>query len=103
MKTMWRYKSTCLTIALKYALAVVSLVAVCELPVQTPARAAESCALSAEAMTDAEAGIKETMTAYNAALNGGVTTAVLPLYTDDGVFMPPYSQSAVGKEAVKKA
>jgi uncharacterized protein (TIGR02246 family) len=103
MKTMWRYKSTCLTIALKYALAVVSLVAVCELPVQTPARAAESCALSAAAMTDAEAGIKETMTAYNAALNGGVTTAVLPLYTDDGVFMPPYSQSAVGKEAVKKA
>jgi uncharacterized protein (TIGR02246 family) len=103
MKTMWRYKSTCLTIALKHALAVVSLVAVCELLVQTPARAAESCALSAAAMTDAEAGIKETMTAYNAALNGGDTTAVVPLYTDDGVFMPPYSQSAVGKEAVKKA
>jgi uncharacterized protein (TIGR02246 family) len=28
---------------------------------------------------------------------------VLPLYTDDGVFMPPYSQSAVSKEAVRKA
>jgi uncharacterized protein (TIGR02246 family) len=28
---------------------------------------------------------------------------VLPLYADDGVFMPPYSQSAIGKEAVRKA
>ena len=25
------------------------------------------------------------------------------LYAEDGVFMPPYSQSAVGKEAVRKA
>jgi uncharacterized protein (TIGR02246 family) len=43
------------------------------------------------------------LAAYNAALNGGKTAAVLPLYTDDGVFMPPYSQSAVGKDAVRKA
>jgi len=43
------------------------------------------------------------LAAYNAALNGGKTPAVLPLYTDDGVFMPPYSQSAVGKDAVAKA
>ena len=28
---------------------------------------------------------------------------MLPLYTDDGVFMPPYSQSAVGKDAIKSA
>jgi uncharacterized protein (TIGR02246 family) len=47
-----------------------------------------------------EVGIRETMAAYNAALNGGKTAAVLPLYTEDGVFMPPYSQSAVGKSAV---
>jgi ketosteroid isomerase-like protein len=40
------------------------------------------------------------MAAYNAALNGGKTAAVLPLYTEDGVFMPPYSQSAVGRSAV---
>jgi ketosteroid isomerase-like protein len=33
-----------------------------------------------------EAGIRETMAAYNAALNGGRTAAVLPLYTEDGVF-----------------
>jgi hypothetical protein len=103
MKTMWRYRYSSLTMPLKYALAVMSLVAVCEMLVQTPARAAESCVLSAAAMTDAEAGIKETMAAYNAALNGGDTMAVLSLYTDDGVFMPPYSQSAVSKEGVKKA
>ena len=28
---------------------------------------------------------------------------MLPFYTDDGVFMPPYSQSAVDKAAVEKA
>jgi uncharacterized protein (TIGR02246 family) len=59
-------------------------------------------------MTDAtiakdEAAIREVMAAYNAALNGGKTSAVLPLYTDDGVFMPPFSQSAVGIDAVRKA
>jgi uncharacterized protein (TIGR02246 family) len=50
-----------------------------------------------------KAGIESTMSAYNAALNGGDTAAVLTLYTDDGVFMPPYSQSAIGREAVRKA
>jgi uncharacterized protein (TIGR02246 family) len=28
---------------------------------------------------------------------------VLPLYTEDGIFMPPYSQSAIGREAVRKS
>ena len=50
-----------------------------------------------------EAGIRTTLASYSDALNGGKTAAVLPLYTDDGVFMPPYSQSAVGKAAVEKA
>ena len=50
-----------------------------------------------------EAGIRSTLASYNDALNGGKSAAVLPLYTDDGVFMPPYSQSAVGKDAVQKA
>ena len=50
-----------------------------------------------------EAAIRETLVAYNAALNGGETSAVLTLYTDDGVFMPPYSEPAVGKSAVAKA
>jgi uncharacterized protein (TIGR02246 family) len=54
-------------------------------------------------MDQDEAAIRSTLASYNDALNGGKTSAVLPLYTDDGVFMPPYSQSAVGKEAVEQA
>jgi uncharacterized protein (TIGR02246 family) len=61
--------------------------------------------MSANATLDSgdEAAIRSVMASYNDALNGGETAAVMPLYTEDGVFMPPYSQSAVGKEAVKKA
>ena len=40
---------------------------------------------------------------YNAALNASNTEAVMPLYAEDGVFMPPYIQSAFGSEAVRKA
>ena len=56
-------------------------------------------------MTDRtdELGIRSTLAAYNAALNGGKTSVVEPLYTEDGVFMSPYSESAVGKAAVKAA
>jgi uncharacterized protein (TIGR02246 family) len=50
-----------------------------------------------------EAAIRRVMADYNTALNGGKTAAVLPLYADDGIFMPPYSQSAVGKDAVRVA
>jgi len=52
---------------------------------------------------DDKAAIESTMSSYNAALNAGDTAAVLPLYTEDGIFMPPYSPSAIGKEAVRKA
>jgi uncharacterized protein (TIGR02246 family) len=40
---------------------------------------------------------------YNEALNASSTDAVMPLYAEDGVFMPPYSQSAVGSAPVRKA
>jgi uncharacterized protein (TIGR02246 family) len=40
---------------------------------------------------------------YNEALNASSTEAVMPLYAEDGVFMPPYSPSAVGSAAVRKA
>ncbi|MGB6689237.1 MAG: SgcJ/EcaC family oxidoreductase [Terracidiphilus sp.] len=40
---------------------------------------------------------------YNDALNRSSTDAVMPLYAEDGVFMPPYSPSAVGLEALRKA
>jgi uncharacterized protein (TIGR02246 family) len=50
---------------------------------------------------------KEAVTAllakYNDALNASSTEAVMPLYAEDGVFMPPYSPSAVGSEALRKA
>lgn len=50
-----------------------------------------------------EKGIRQTMAAYNAALNAGITAAVLPLYTPDGVFMAPFSESSSGLPAVRKA
>jgi uncharacterized protein (TIGR02246 family) len=89
--------------ALKRGLVVVSVAATCGFVGHTTARAADICSLSAAGRAEADTRIKETMAAYNAALNGGQTAAVLPLYTDDGIFMPPYSESAVGKEAVRKA
>jgi uncharacterized protein (TIGR02246 family) len=89
--------------ALKRALVVVSVIGTYGFVAGTAARAAESCSLTAAAKAEAEAGVRETIAAYNTALNGGQTAAVLPLYTDDGVFMPPYSDSAIGKEAIKRA
>jgi uncharacterized protein (TIGR02246 family) len=43
------------------------------------------------------------MSSYEGALNGSDAAGVMPLYTEDGVFMPPNSQSAVGKAAVRTA
>ena len=54
-------------------------------------------------MTASEGAVAEVLAAYNAALNASDTNAVMPLYADDGVFMPPYSPSAVGSTAVRKA
>src|ERR1700739_1869404 len=48
-------------------------------------------------------GVTALLAKYNEALNASSTDAVMPLYTEDSVFMPPYSQSAVGAEAVRKA
>jgi uncharacterized protein (TIGR02246 family) len=47
--------------------------------------------------------ITAVLSKYNEALNASSTEAVMPLYAEDGVFMPPYSQSAVGSAAVRKA
>ena len=54
-------------------------------------------------MATEERAIRAVMASYNDALNRGSTDAALMLYAEDGVFMAPYSQSAVGKEAVRKA
>ena len=55
------------------------------------------------AATNEESAIRAVMASYNDALNAGSTAAALALYAEDGVFMPPYSPSAVGKDAVRKA
>jgi uncharacterized protein (TIGR02246 family) len=40
---------------------------------------------------------------YNSALNASSVERCLALYADDGIFMPPYRQSAVGKAPVRGA
>ena len=61
--------------------------------------------MSANASSHAadETAIRGVLSAYEEALNASNTEAVMPLYTDDGVFMPPNNPSAVGKTAVRQA
>lgn len=54
-------------------------------------------------MTANEQAVAKVLDAYNVALNSASTDAVMPLYMDDGVFMPPYSPSAIGAAEVRKA
>jgi uncharacterized protein (TIGR02246 family) len=54
-------------------------------------------------MTANEQAVAKVLDAYNVALNSADTNAVMPLYMDDGVFMPPYSPPAVGSAAVRTA
>jgi uncharacterized protein (TIGR02246 family) len=59
--------------------------------------------MSASIQANDEAAIRSVMASYEGALNASDSAAVMPLYTEDGVFMPPFSQSAVGNTAVRKA
>ncbi len=54
-------------------------------------------------MNPNEEAVAAVLAKYEAALNSSDTDAVMPIYAEDGVFMPPYSQSAVGVAAVRKA
>jgi uncharacterized protein (TIGR02246 family) len=56
-----------------------------------------------ETMNANEEAVAAVLAKYEAALNASDTDAVMPLYAEDGVFMPPYSQSAVGAAALRKA
>jgi len=58
---------------------------------------------AAAAATSDETAIRGVMASYNAALNSGDTAAVLPLYTEDGIFMAPYSPSQIGHAAIRTA
>lgn len=55
------------------------------------------------ARSASEEAIRTLLRTYNAALNGSDTEAVLPLYTKDGIFMAPFSPSAIGHESIRKA
>ena len=50
-----------------------------------------------------KAAILKTMSKYEAGLNASSTADVIPLYSEDGVFMPPYHQAAIGTAALRRA
>ena len=50
-----------------------------------------------------ETAVRNVMSSYESALNASNTEAVMPLYAEDGVFMAPNIQSAVGKASVRRA
>ena len=50
-----------------------------------------------------ETAIRNVMSSYESALNASSTEAAMPLYAEDGVFMAPNNQSAVGKASVRQA
>ena len=54
-------------------------------------------------MSTTQEAVTALLAKYNDALNASSPDAVMPLYAEDGVFMPPYSPSAVGSEALRKA
>jgi uncharacterized protein (TIGR02246 family) len=62
--------------------------------------------MSADAITHSsqdETALRAILAKYNDALNASSVDQSLALYAEDGVFMPPYSPSAVGKAAVREA
>jgi ketosteroid isomerase-like protein len=87
----------------RWPLIVAAIVTVSAYLGQPLAQAAGDAVSEDAAAVNDEAAIRGVMASYNNALNGGKTIAVMPLYAEDGVFMPPYSPSAVGKDAVHKA
>jgi uncharacterized protein (TIGR02246 family) len=58
--------------------------------------------MSVGAATQDDAAIRSVLPSYEAALNSS-NTEVIPLYAEDGVFMAPNFQSAIGKAAVRRA
>jgi len=53
--------------------------------------------------SDDETQIWALLSTYQDALNASSTAAVMHLYASDGVFMPPYSPSAVSASAIRQA
>jgi uncharacterized protein (TIGR02246 family) len=59
--------------------------------------------MSGSTQANDESAIRRVLSSYEEALNASNTPDVLPLYMEDGVFMPPNNQSAVGQAAVQTA
>ena len=51
--------------------------------------------------TTEKTAIEKVLFSYRDALNASDVNKVLPLYTNDGVFMPSNAPSAIGQEQVK--
>jgi hypothetical protein len=66
------------------------------------AQSAGPC-VSAEAAARDDAQIRGVLAAYNAALNSGSTAAVLPLYTEDGIFMALTAPRLLARQRSAKA
>jgi len=47
--------------------------------------------------------IEKFLFSYRDALNASDVTKVLPLYTEDGIFMPSGAPTSIGKEQIKEA
>jgi uncharacterized protein (TIGR02246 family) len=60
-------------------------------------------AMSVGAVVEHEAAIRNVLSSYEAALNASSTDRVMLLYADDGAFMAPNNQSAVGRAALREA
>jgi uncharacterized protein (TIGR02246 family) len=60
-------------------------------------------AATVQAATSDIKAIHDVLGQYEQALNASDTNAVVPLYAEDGVFMPAFSPSAVGTLAVRQA
>jgi uncharacterized protein (TIGR02246 family) len=54
-------------------------------------------------MKEIESAVTTVLARYQDALNASDANKVMPLYAEDGVFMPQHSQSAVGTAAVRQA
>jgi uncharacterized protein (TIGR02246 family) len=67
-----------------------------------------STAFAAQAQTSAEGSAETTaisaaVTSYEAAMNASNTDALVALYAEDGVLMPPFTHSVIGKAAMREA
>ncbi len=60
-------------------------------------------AATVTAESDDKAAITAAMDAYNRGLNTSSVDDCLALYAEDGVFMAPYGESAIGKAQVRRS